>query len=184
MPPTVSELELQDAASRVFTPFQARQYWKRLRASWCKTAKEIEADILAIEPLGLRHVVARIVSACAQNQGAYILEEGPEGFNVTEIELEDDVVDAILEGTGGETEPLDDAYDWIVNRLRGMPGPFVAWAFGELALREPVVNDNGEELAFFAHQRVIYSLAKRQILGISSQPDFLHPKNRIVAIRL
>lgn len=169
---------------RVFNPYLARQYWKQLRSRWVEAGRMIESSILGIEDPLLKKIVALMVDACAKKNGAYVLSEAPEGFTVAEVELEDDVIDAILALTDGDTEKLDEAYDWIVALLKGMPAPFVAWAFGDLILQESIVNDKGESLKFFAFDRVVYSLEKAKILGIHTHPVFSHPKNRIVKIHL
>jgi hypothetical protein len=169
---------------RVFNPHLARQYWKHLKARWTEAGQVIEKSILGIDDPMLRKIVAMMVDACAKRNGAYVLGEAPEGFSVNEVELEDEVIDAILALTDGDTDKLDEAYDWIVNLLKGMPAPFVAWAFGELILQEPIVNEAGDSLKFFAFDRVVYSLEESKILGIHSHPVFNHPKNKIIPVSL
>ncbi|HSG28221.1 MAG TPA: hypothetical protein VLA34_07055, partial [Candidatus Krumholzibacterium sp.] len=171
-------------AHRVFSPHLARQYWKRLKERWMEAGRMAERSILSIPDEQHKKIVALMVDACAKRKGAYVLKEAPEGFNVAEVELEDEVIDEILDITNGDTEPLDMAYDWIVELLKGMPAPFVAWAFGELILQEPILNEKGESLKFFAFDRVVYSLEEGKILGIHSHPVFSHPKNKIIPVDL
>ena len=169
---------------QVFSPHLARKYWSQLRAKWVEAGGVIESSILKIEDPLVRHLVAMIVDACSSGRGAYALVEAPEGFAVEEVELDDEVIDEILMLTDGDTTHLDVAYDWIVRVLKGMPAPFVAWAFGELILREEVVHESGEKLRFFAFDRVVYSLDEHRIVGVHTHPSFSHPKNKIVPIRL
>lgn len=168
----------------IFSAHKARKYWKGLREDWKKAASTIESMIIAIEDADLRKAVAHIVDACSNCQGAYVLTEAPEGFKVEEVELDDEAIDPIIDMLGGNTDKLDEAYDWLVQLFKGMPAPFIAWAFGELCLRDPILNDEGEELKFFAFDRVVYSLKDGRILGIHTHPVFSHPRNRIVEVDL
>jgi len=169
---------------QVFNPYLARQYWKQLKRRWEEAGRMCEKSILDIKDEQHKKIVAMMVDACAKKRGAYALSKAPEGFAVSEVHLDDDVIDEILDLAEGGTDPLDAAYDWIVNLLKGMPAPFVAWAFGELCLLEPIVNEEGESLKFFAYDRVVYSLEERKILGVHTHPVFGHRKNKIVPVKL
>tara|TARA_R110002126_G_scaffold52672_20_gene143019 strand:+ start:1945 stop:2475 length:531 start_codon:yes stop_codon:yes gene_type:complete len=168
----------------IFNAHKAREYWKALRARWVEAGQQIQQAILEIEEDKLRYAVAHMVDACASGNGAYVMVPSAEGFSISELELDDEIIDLLLDYTQGDTGITDRAYDWILDVLKGMPATFVAWAFGELTLYEPVVDDDGEPLEYLACDRVVYSLETRSIAGVHTYPAFGHRRNRIIPIRL
>ena len=171
-------------AHEVFNAHKARRYWSQTKSRWVHAAKVIQDTILDIKKPELRVAVAHMVEAIANREGAFVLENAPSGFNVKELELDDEPLDAILEAIDGDEEVLDEAYDWLVGLMKGMNAPFIAWAFGPLRIAGPVVNHQGQRLQQFAANRIVYSLDEQAIIGVHTQPNYGHPKNRVIRVQL
>ena len=171
-------------AYEVFNAHKARRFWAQTKTRWVDAAKVIQDAILGIEEEPLRVAVANMVDAIAKHEGAYVLESAPSGFNVKEIELDDEAIDRILDLLDGNEDVLDEAYDWIVGLMKGMSAPFIAWAFGPLSIPKEITNHQGQRLTEFASHRIVYSIRKQAISGVHTQPNYGHPKNRVIAVDL
>jgi hypothetical protein len=171
-----------------FTREQARAYWRKTVESWKGIAHHILVVIDSVQDPLLKKAVSSIIDAVSSGYGVYRLEPTPNGFRLEEVHLDDDVVDRLLgileKHDCDPVVVLDEAVEWITAMVRGVPAPFVGWAFGPIEVipgkdRDP----QGRKLAMFSHSRILYSFEKKAVIGILTHNSYNHPSCRIIKVK-
>lgn len=138
---------------------KTRKYWQQVKESYTREATAFVEDVTKIEDRELRFAVSVILDSVSEDCCTlrFASVDGTK-LQFLGIKMDEEVLAALLNQLN-DNERLQEALNWIFQRLRNQDGSFLGFLFGALHFDDPTAGG-------FYTKNIYYDLKEQRIKGI------------------